>query len=130
MTRARPTVKSVAMALPVFVLRFLIRAYQLLVSPILAGTCRYHPTCSQYSLEAVESHGPIRGTWLALKRICRCHPWGSSGFDPVPPLKTDSATEKTEPIAGKCIAPEHGHGYIRASNSHCDSTDISPGQSS
>ena len=70
--------------IPLYLIRGLIRVYQLLISPVLAGSCRYHPTCSQYALEAVEEHGPFKGAWLALKRIGRCHPWGSSGFDPVP----------------------------------------------
>ncbi|OHC74182.1 MAG: membrane protein insertion efficiency factor YidD [Rhodospirillales bacterium RIFCSPLOWO2_12_FULL_58_28] len=63
---------------------WLIRGYQLLVSPVLPGSCRYHPTCSQYALDAVDRFGGLRGSRLALKRIGRCHPWGGSGFDPVP----------------------------------------------
>ena len=72
------------------VVRFLIRAYQYTVSPVfsfLAGPgsgCRFTPTCSQYFLEAVETFGVVRGTWMGLKRLARCHPWGGQGFDPVP----------------------------------------------
>jgi len=66
------------------VLKFLIRGYQLALSPMFAPSCRYYPTCSQYALEAVESHGALRGSWLATKRICRCHPFHEGGFDPVP----------------------------------------------
>jgi putative membrane protein insertion efficiency factor len=66
------------------VLKFLIRAYQLAVSPMFAPSCRYYPTCSHYALEAIESHGALRGSWLATKRICRCHPFHEGGFDPVP----------------------------------------------
>ncbi len=66
------------------VLKFLIRAYQLALSPMFAPSCRYHPTCSHYALEAIESHGALRGSWLATKRICRCHPFHEGGFDPVP----------------------------------------------
>ncbi len=66
------------------VLKALIRAYQLLVSPVMAGNCRFHPTCSAYALEAIEVHGPVAGSWLAIKRIGRCHPWGGAGLDPVP----------------------------------------------
>lgn len=66
----------------------LIRFYQLCLSPMVPPTCRYQPTCSAYALEALERHGPFTGTWLALKRIARCHPvkWlgGNSGYDPVP----------------------------------------------
>jgi len=65
-------------------LHWLIRFYQIAISPLLGPRCRYIPTCSQYSLEAVHSYGAVRGTWLAIHRICRCHPWGGSGYDPVP----------------------------------------------
>lgn len=64
--------------------RGVIRGYQLLVSPVLAPTCRYEPTCSAYALEAVSRFGTVRGGWLALKRLARCRPWGGAGFDPVP----------------------------------------------
>jgi len=72
------------------VVRVLIRAYQILVSPVLSwiggpgGGCRFEPTCSHYFLEAVERHGLLRGTGLGVKRLCRCHPWGGGGLDPVP----------------------------------------------
>ena len=62
----------------------LIRAYRLLISPVLPPHCRYWPTCSEYALVAVQRHGPIKGGWHALRRIARCHPWGGSGYDPVP----------------------------------------------
>jgi len=84
--------------LPVYLIRGLIRGYQLLISPVLAGSCRYHPTCSQYALEAVEEHGPFKGTWLAIKRLSRCHPWGSSGFDPVPPKHKDDQIKEMNGI--------------------------------
>lgn len=67
-----------------WLLRGFVRVYQLLISPILPGSCRHLPTCSQYTLEAVDIHGPLHGGWLGLKRILRCHPWGTSGYDPVP----------------------------------------------
>ena len=66
-------------------LRGLIRLYQLLVSPLLPPRCRYLPRCSDYALEALASHGALQGLFLALRRIGRCHPWGGSGYDPVPP---------------------------------------------
>lgn len=62
----------------------LIRFYQAAISPMFPPACRYTPTCSQYAIEAIRKHGPLKGTWLAVKRICRCHPWGGSGYDPVP----------------------------------------------
>jgi len=61
-----------------------IRLYQLTLSPWLGRQCRYEPTCSVYAAEALERHGVRRGSWLAAKRLGRCHPWGSSGYDPVP----------------------------------------------
>ena len=66
------------------VLIVLIRAYQYAVSPLFVPSCRFHPSCSAYALEAVERHGPLRGAWLAVKRLLRCHPWHSGGCDPVP----------------------------------------------
>ena len=67
-----------------FVLKFLIRVYQVALSPLLGPNCRYYPTCSQYAIEAIETHGSLRGAWLTIKRISRCHPWHEGGFDPVP----------------------------------------------
>lgn len=66
------------------VIRGLIRGYQLLLAPVLPPSCRYYPSCSHYAAEAVELHGPWRGLLLAARRVLRCHPWGGSGYDPVP----------------------------------------------
>lgn len=63
----------------------LIRGYQLILSPFFGGNCRYQPSCSHYGLEAVQVHGAVRGSWMAIKRIGRCHPWREGGYDPVPP---------------------------------------------
>ncbi|UUX52220.1 membrane protein insertion efficiency factor YidD [Nisaea acidiphila] len=62
----------------------LILAYRYLVSPLLGTNCRFEPSCSRYGLEAIRRHGPFVGSWLTLKRILRCHPWGGCGYDPVP----------------------------------------------
>lgn len=62
----------------------LIRFYQRFISPVTPAACRYTPTCSHYTLEAIQKHGAFTGSWLGLKRIARCHPWGGSGYDPVP----------------------------------------------
>lgn len=62
-----------------------LRGYQVLLSPILGGQCRFHPTCSEYAREAITNHGAAHGGWLALKRILRCQPFGTAGIDPVPP---------------------------------------------
>ncbi|HMR30612.1 MAG TPA: membrane protein insertion efficiency factor YidD [Geminicoccaceae bacterium] len=68
-------------------LRLAVHAYRLLISPVLGPRCRYAPSCSAYALEALERHGAWRGGRLALRRILSCHPWGGSGFDPVPPTQ-------------------------------------------
>lgn len=70
--------------LMVKVLTLLVRFYQLAISPLLPMACRYHPTCSQYMIEALQKHGPFKGSWLGIKRIASCHPWGGHGYDPVP----------------------------------------------
>jgi len=62
----------------------LIRFYQRAISPYIGPSCRYTPTCSEYGIQAVKKHGPFKGSWLAIKRILRCHPWGGHGYDPVP----------------------------------------------
>jgi putative membrane protein insertion efficiency factor len=62
----------------------LIRGYQLLISPFFPPSCRFFPSCSEYAHQAVVSHGPLQGGWLALTRLLRCHPWGGLGYDPVP----------------------------------------------
>ncbi len=63
----------------------MIKGYRLLISPLFPPSCRFTPTCSQYALEAVDRFGAIQGSWLALKRVLRCHPWHPGGYDPVPP---------------------------------------------
>ena len=68
----------------IFPFVFLIRFYQVVISPLKPATCRFQPTCSQYSVEALQKHGIIKGSILAFKRIASCHPWGKSGYDPVP----------------------------------------------
>ncbi len=62
----------------------LVRIYQICISPLTPASCRFTPTCSHYAIEALKKYGPIKGGWLTIKRICRCHPWGGSGYDPVP----------------------------------------------
>ncbi len=62
----------------------LVKFYQHFISPLTPSVCRYTPTCSQYTLEAIKKYGPFKGTWLGIKRIARCQPWGGSGYDPVP----------------------------------------------
>jgi putative membrane protein insertion efficiency factor len=62
----------------------LVRTYQLLISPFAGGACRFEPSCSEYAVEAIRTHGVLFGTWLAIRRVSRCHPWGPHGSDPVP----------------------------------------------
>ena len=65
-----------------------LKAYRFAISPLYGQVCRYHPTCSAYALQAVETHGAIRGVYLAARRVMRCHPWAAGGYDPVPPTSS------------------------------------------
>ena len=86
------TVRS--LAIPPFIAA--IRLYQVTLRPFLGGQCRYHPTCSDYGLDAYRQHGPIRGTVLTAKRILRCHPFVKGGYDPVPPPDTLDRRDDSE----------------------------------
>ncbi|HYG41163.1 MAG TPA: membrane protein insertion efficiency factor YidD [Cytophagales bacterium] len=68
---------------------FLVRIYQVGISPYFPASCRYTPSCSQYTIDAMKEYGFFKGTWLGVKRISRCHPWGGKGYDPVPKRKND-----------------------------------------
>ncbi|CAA9321718.1 MAG: Membrane protein insertion efficiency factor YidD [uncultured Nocardioidaceae bacterium] len=81
---------------------WLLRTYRFTISPLYGQVCRFHPSCSAYALEAVTVHGAGRGTWLAVRRVGRCHPWAAGGYDPVPPTdpgKQPAAPDIREPIA-------------------------------
>ena len=80
----RVSLRGIMVALLILPIRF----YQLAISPHLGATCRFTPTCSQYAVEALRIHGPVRGLWLSVRRILRCNPWGGSGYDPVPPRRS------------------------------------------
>ncbi|MEX1114991.1 MAG: membrane protein insertion efficiency factor YidD [Akkermansiaceae bacterium] len=84
-----------------FLIRSLIRFYQRILNPMIKATggpglgCRYDPTCSHYFLQAAELHGPFRGSWYGICRIFRCHPWGGSGYDPVPSARNATAEKNS-----------------------------------
>ena len=73
-----------------FPLLILIRGYQLIISPILGSNCRFMPTCSEYAMESLRSYGLIKGFYLTIKRIGKCHPWGGHGYDPIPTKKVEN----------------------------------------
>lgn len=77
----------------------LVRFYQLAISPWTPSACRYTPTCSQYAIEAIHEHGALRGTWWAVRRLARCHPWGGYGYDPVSPRRGHAALPREESAA-------------------------------
>lgn len=89
----------------------LVWLYRLAISPWLGNNCRYAPSCSEYALEALRKHGAFRGTWLAARRIGRCHPWGGSGYDPVPGDKEDEQLRKQ-----RAEVLDHAYGFISRDN--------------
>jgi putative membrane protein insertion efficiency factor len=92
---------------PALLLVGAVRAYQLVVSPWLAPTCRFYPSCSAYAVGALREHGAVRGAWLALRRLLRCHPWNPGGVDPVPPRspsrpeRARAGDHRTEDLRGR-----------------------------
>ena len=91
----------------------LLRGYRFAISPLYGQVCRYHPSCSAYALEAVTVHGSARGTWLAARRVARCHPWAEGGLDPVPPAqRTAQTTAQTtvRPVSAEPTTPRRTHG--------------------
>jgi uncharacterized protein len=88
MGEGRTTVQKILIAM--------IRGYRYLVSPWMGLHCRFYPSCSHYAAESIEHHGVLRGLWLALRRVLRCHPWHPGGFDPVPPSQRYRAVSSTK----------------------------------
>ncbi len=82
-----------------------IRFYQYAISPLMASHCRHYPTCSQYAVEAITRHGAIKGLYLTIRRLLRCHPWAEGGYDPVPGTETTECA-KTET---SCVQIDHSH---------------------
>jgi uncharacterized protein len=98
-------------ALVVQLLLMPLRFYKWAISPLLPPMCRFHPSCSVYAMGAIAVHGPFKGSWLAARRVTRCHPFNAGGFDPVPPRNGTAAADvlaSTEPqIAARLAAPPH-----------------------
>ena len=82
-----------------------VRGYRRFISPLLPPMCRFTPTCSTYGMEALRTHGALRGSWLAIRRIARCGPWSKGGYDPVPPPK--GTARPAESLSGDLGAPPH-----------------------
>lgn len=95
-----------------YVLIAFLKAYRALISPLYGQVCRYHPSCSAYALEAVTEHGSVRGSWLAVRRLARCHPWAAGGYDPVPPRRTGAhgtpTPSSTSPDSGESTTATRG----------------------
>jgi putative membrane protein insertion efficiency factor len=96
---AKPTPVARALMLPIVF-------YRRFISPLFGPVCRYQPTCSAYALGALRKHGALRGGWLAVRRIARCHPFHAGGYDPVPPRKGEAPPDLTPPQSGTVIG-EH-----------------------
>ncbi len=96
---AKPTAMARALTLPIVF-------YRRFISPLFGPVCRYQPTCSAYALQALRTHGALRGGWLALRRIARCHPFRPGGYDPVPPREGEG-TPDLEPQQSGTVIGEH-----------------------
>ena len=88
------TTRQVIKKILIYPFLLLIRFYQIAISPYTPASCRFSPTCSHYSIEALKIHGLFKGSWLAAKRISRCHPWGGSGYDPVPEKQVNNNSNR------------------------------------
>ena len=88
-----------------YVLIAVLRVYRALISPLYGEVCRYYPSCSAYALEAVQVHGSIKGSWLAVRRLARCHPWAPGGVDKVPPKAGTAAPEEAPPEVSSNVSP-------------------------
>jgi putative membrane protein insertion efficiency factor len=87
-----------------WLLVLLLRAYRAVISPLYGEVCRYYPSCSAYALEAVQTHGSVKGSWLAARRLARCHPWAAGGVDHVPPAPASRGRDR----AARCDHIEQG----------------------
>ena len=105
---------TIASRIFLLILQIVIKAYQQLISPIMPGCCRHLPTCSQYATESISVYGPYRGLWFAINRISRCHPWGTSGYDPVP---QKSISKPNVNLSQKAVAEMETDRYTSPKNS-------------
>jgi putative membrane protein insertion efficiency factor len=114
-----PNVVSRVLARPLI---WLAKLYRLAISPWLGGNCRFEPTCSSYAIEALQTHGVVYGSWLAARRIGRCHPWGGSGYDPVPGVRIPEPLEKSPDVAAEELERDrkrvlnHAYAFISRDN--------------
>lgn len=88
----------------------IIQAYRKFLSPLLLPSCRFYPTCSAYAIEAISTWGSAKGSWLAVKRICRCHPFHPGGYDPVPTVATSANSVHSETVASEADQDNSPHG--------------------
>jgi len=102
-----------------------IRFYQRFISPALPPSCRYSPSCSSYAVEALQVHGPLRGSWFAVRRIGRCHPWHAGGYDPVPPAR-ERSSRFTSSTSAKSVADASVAGQDKAATSAVTTPDARP----
>lgn len=91
----------------------LLKAYRVVISPLYGNVCKYYPSCSTYALEAVNVHGAAKGTWLAARRLGRCHPWAAGGYDPVPGTPAAEAWEAEQAAAATHLAAPAPTGTLR-----------------
>lgn len=96
-------------SVPRVVLLALVRFYQLVISPWTPPSCRFYPSCSQYAVVALQRHGAVRGGWLAVRRLGRCHPWTAGGIDDVPPVADRSVADRAAHSAPPALSAHAGH---------------------
>jgi putative membrane protein insertion efficiency factor len=94
--------------MPARLLILLVRGYQRFISPLLGPRCRFYPSCSAYAVESLRTHGAARGSWLALRRLLRCHPWNPGGLDPVPPSTRTARLDASAPAGSTDTAAGAG----------------------
>ena len=115
MMRITATLGRSARALALAIAKGCVRAYQLTLSPFIGHQCRFHPTCSNYALAALDSHGPFRGAWLSLRRLSKCHPFHPGGFDPPPAARIAGQASSLSQCAQPLMPKQHAAGRRDAS---------------